>query len=249
MSGPPVLRICALYPEQLNLYADRGNLLVLAYRCRSRGIGVRVDAVTIGDSLDPDGHDIFFLGGGQDRDQARCAEDLVRTKRDALAEAAERGAPVLGICGGYQLLGHAYETPRETLPGVGLVDVRTVRSDADRLVGHAVVEVDLGAGPRMLVGFENHAGRTELGPAARPLGHVVAGHGNNGRDGTEGARRGSVIGTYLHGPLLPGNPWFADWLIGAALGLPDLEGVDDELELSVHRRNLDLARAGGSPSR
>lgn len=229
-----VLRVCSLYPDVMNIYADRGNLLVLERRAAWRGIEVRVTPAGFGDRIDPDAHDLFYLGGGQDRDQALCARDLVDTKRAALAAAADRGALVLGICGGFQLLGHVYELGDEEIPGLGLVDLRTVRSDGPRLIGNVAIEVDLdGTGARTLAGFENHGGRTHLGAGERPLGRVVRGHGNDGRSGYEGVRRDGVIGTYLHGPLLPKNTWFADWLIARATGT-ELAPLDDRLEAAAH---------------
>lgn len=238
-----VLRVCALYPDLMNIYADRGNLLMLRRRCEWRGIGFELTDAGIGDALDPDGPDLYYMGGGQDRDQKLCANDLFEYKREALSAAAGRGALVLGVCGGYQLLGHAYQLGDEELPGVGLLDIRTVRSDGPRLIGNAAIEVDLpGAGGRVLAGFENHGGRTHLGVDAQPLGRILRGHGNNDSDGYEGARAGSVIGTYLHGPLLPKNAWFADWLIGTALGRSELVELDDELEQLAH---ADARKAAG----
>jgi CobQ-like glutamine amidotransferase family enzyme len=221
----------------MNIYADRGNLLLLERRCAWRGIGFEVTAAGLGAGVDPGAHDLFYLGGGQDRDQALCAQDLVETKREALHEAAARGAVVLGVCGGFQLLGHSYELGEETIPGIGLVDLRTVRGEGPRLIGNVAIETDLpgAGGPRVLAGFENHGGRTTLGPGERPLGRVLRGHGNDGRSGAEGVVRGSVVGTYLHGPLLPKNAWFADWLTATALGLPrPLEPLDDRLEDAAH---------------
>jgi CobQ-like glutamine amidotransferase family enzyme len=229
------LRVCALYPDLMNIYADRGNLLMLERRCAWRGIGFEVTDVGLGDALDPDAHDLFYLGGGQDRDQLLVAGDLVQTKRDALHDAAGRGAIVLGVCGGYQLLGQAYVLGETEVAGVGLLDVRTIRGDGPRLIGNVAIDVALdGAAPRVLAGFENHGGRTYLGGGAEPLGRVLRGYGNDGRSGVEGARRGAVIGTYLHGPLLPKNAWFADWLIGTALGLDELAPLDDALEDAAH---------------
>jgi len=235
----PELRVCALYPDLMNIYADRGNLLVLERRCRWRGIGFSVTASGLGDRLDPDAADLFYLGGGQDRDQKLCALDLAEIKRDALHAAAGRGAVILAVCGGYQLLGHSYQLGDETLPGVGLVDLVTVRSDAPRLIGNVAIEVELEPGARrVLAGFENHGGRTRLGSGESPLGRVLKGHGNNGEDGYEGVRRGTVIGTYMHGPLLPKNVWFADWLIREAVGhresLDPLEPLEDRLEAAAH---------------
>jgi lipid II isoglutaminyl synthase (glutamine-hydrolysing) len=236
--GSRALRVCALYPDLLNIYADRGNLLVLERRCAWRGVGFELSACGLGEPLDGSAHDLFYLGGGQDRDQRLCAKDLLATKRAALHSAAARGAVVLGVCGGYQLLGRSYELgPGEELPGVGLLDVRTVRTDAPRLIGNVAIEVSLDGGNRVLAGFENHGGRTVLGADQLPLGRVLTGFGNDGRSGFEGARTGGVIGTYLHGPLLPKNAWFADWLIAAALGIDSakLARLDDALEEEAHR--------------
>jgi CobQ-like glutamine amidotransferase family enzyme len=229
------LRVCALYPDLMNIYADRGNLQLLERRCAWRGIGFELSGAGLGEAVDPDAHDLFYIGGGQDRDQALCAEDLATVKRDALHAAAARGAVVFAVCGGYQLLGHGYELDGERLPGVELVDLDTVREDGPRLIGNVAIEID----GRVLAGFENHGGRTRLGPAARPLGRVLRGHGNDGRSGYEGVRggpHGTVIGTYLHGPLLPKNAWFADWLTAMALGteLVELAPLDDALEDAAH---------------
>ena len=238
--------MCALYPDLMNIYADRGNLLLLERRCAWRGIGFELAGAGLGDALDPEAHDLFYLGGGQDRDQALCARDLATVKRDALHAAVARGAVLFGVCGGFQLLGHCYALEDDELPGLGLVDSRTVREPGSRLIGNVAIEVDLGTGPQVLAGFENHGGRTYLGDA-RPLGRVLSGHGNNGRDGAEGVRGGAhdtVVGTYLHGPLLPKNAWFADWLTATALGLhPDtLPPLDDALEDAAH---LAARRAAG----
>jgi CobQ-like glutamine amidotransferase family enzyme len=235
-----VLRVCALYPDLMNIYADRGNLLLLERRCEWRGISFELSGASLGDEIDPDAHDLFYLGGGQDRDQRLCAADLATVKRDALHAAAERGRVIFAVCGGYQLLGHAYELGGERLPGVGLVDLETVREDGPRLIGNVAIEVDLGDGPQVLAGFENHGGRTRLGRAATPLGRVLRGHGNNGQDGHEGVRggkHGTVLGTYLHGPLLPKNAWFADWLAATALGLETgvLGALEDTLEGAAHQ--------------
>jgi CobQ-like glutamine amidotransferase family enzyme len=236
------LRLCSLYPELMNIYADRGNIQLLRARCEWRGIGFELAGVTLGDGLDPDAHDLFYMGGGQDRDQALCAEDMVATKREALHAAAGRGAVVLAVCGGYQLLGHEYEMEGRKLPGVGLVDLRTVREPGPRLIGNCAIEADLGDGPRVIAGFENHGGRTHLGAGEQALGRVLKGFGNNGKDGREGVRRGNVIGTYLHGPLLPKNVWLADRLIELALDtrLEPLAG--DSLEDAAH---LSARRAAG----
>lgn len=227
------LRVCALYPELMNIYADRGNIAVLRARCEWRGLGFELESATVSERLDPDAHDLFYIGGGQDRDQAAVAVDMSQGKSDALHAAAGRGAAVLAVCGGYQLLGHSYAMGDRELPGIGLVDLRTVRAEGPRLIGNCAIEADLGTGPRVIAGFENHGGRTHLGPGADPLGKVLAGHGNNGKDGLEGVRKGNVIGTYLHGPLLPKNVWLADRLIELALDT-ELEPLDDELEDAAH---------------
>jgi CobQ-like glutamine amidotransferase family enzyme len=227
------LRVCALYPELMNIYADRGNLTLLRLRCEWRGLGFELASSSLGEPLDPEAHDLFYMGGGQDRDQAAVAQDMTRTKRDALHAAAGRGAVVLAVCGGYQLLGGSYQLGEERLPGIGLVDLRTVREPGPRLIGNCAIEADLGTGPQLIAGFENHGGRTYLGEGERALGKVLRGHGNNGRDGTEGVHRGNVIGTYLHGPLLPKNAWLADRLVELALGT-ELEPLDDALETAAH---------------
>jgi lipid II isoglutaminyl synthase (glutamine-hydrolysing) len=241
------VRVCALYPDLMNIYADRGNLLVLERRCRWRGVDFALSSCGLGEALDSDAHDLFYLGGGQDRDQRLCAEDLLALKSESLHAAARRGALVLGICGGYQLLGRSYEIgPGDALEGIGLLDVRTVREAGPRLIGNVAIEVALdgpGGATAILAGFENHAGRTYLGPQERALGRIIAGHGNDGRSGLEGARRENVLGTYMHGPLLPKNTWFADWLIATALGLApsELAPLDDELEQQAHQSALHAA--------
>jgi lipid II isoglutaminyl synthase (glutamine-hydrolysing) len=254
LTSPHTLRVCALYPDLMNIYADRGNLLVLERRCAWRGIGFELAAGGLGERLDGDAHDLFYIGGGQDRDQQLCAEDLIATKSEGLHAAAARGAVILGVCGGYQLLGHSYTLGDEEIPGVGLLDVRTVREDGKRLIGNVAIEVSLPAGhgdapgePLVLAGFENHGGRTYLGSGQAPLGRVLKGHGNDGRSGHEGAIAGNTIGTYLHGPLLPKNVWFADWLIARALGIAtaaDLPPLDDALEQATH---LSARAAAGVP--
>jgi CobQ-like glutamine amidotransferase family enzyme len=227
----------------MNIYADRGNLQLLERRCAWRGIGFELSGAGLGDQVDPGAHDLFYIGGGQDRDQALCAEDLATVKREALHAAAARGAVIFAVCGGYQLLGHGYELDGERLPGVELVDLDTVREDGPRLIGNVAIEID----GRVLAGFENHGGRTRLGPGETPLGRVLKGHGNDGRSGYEGVRggpHGTVIGTYLHGPLLPKNAWFADWLTAMALGpeVVELAPLDDALEDAAH---LAARRAAG----
>jgi CobQ-like glutamine amidotransferase family enzyme len=237
-----ILRVCALYPDLMNIYADRGNLLMLERRCAWRGIELALHASGLGEEL-ADEHDLYYIGGGQDADQRRCAGDLVERKAAALRAAAARGAVVLGVCGGYQLLGHSYELEDETIPGIGLLDLRTVRAEGPRLIGNIALRSDEG----VIVGFENHAGRTELASGQAPLGRVLRGHGNDGRSGFEGARSGSVIGTYVHGPLLPKNAWLCDLLLALALGVDPagLAPLDDVLEDAAHANALAAAGLGG----
>jgi lipid II isoglutaminyl synthase (glutamine-hydrolysing) len=233
------LRLLALYPEQMNIYADRGNILFLKRRCEWRGIDFAYSSAGLGEEFDRAEPDLIYIGGGQDRDQRLVAADMLRTKREAVTGAVDGGAVVLAVCGGYQLLGHSYELGDETIAGLALADLKTVRTPGPRLIGNVAIEVDLGHGPRVVAGFENHGGRTYLGEGAEPLGRVIKGHGNNGRDGLEGVRRQNLFGTYLHGPLLPKNAWLADRLVQLALARregsePDLEPLDDSLETAAH---------------
>jgi CobQ-like glutamine amidotransferase family enzyme len=234
------LRLLALYPEQMNIYADRGNILFLQRRCEWRGIDFEYVASGPGDPVDPAGHDLIYVGGGQDRDQKLVAADMVASKREGLVAAVEDGAVLLAVCGGYQLLGEYYELAEERIEGLGLADLRTVREPGDRLIGNVAIEADLGSGPRVVAGFENHGGRTYLGDGAEPLGKVRRGFGNNGKDGLEGVRRLNMFGTYLHGPLLPKNAWLADRLVQLALARsegsePGLEPLDDTFEAAAHQ--------------
>ena len=246
------LRLLALYPEQMNIYADRGNIVFLQRRCEWRGIGFAHATAGPDEGFDPAAHDLIYIGGGQDRDQEIVAQDMVRTKREALAAAAADGAVVLAVCGGYQLLGHSYRLGERRIPGLGLVDLETVREPGPRLIGNVAISTSLGPGdePLEIAGFENHGGRTYLGDRAEPLGRVIAGHGNNGSDGFEGVRDRNVIGTYLHGPLLPKNAVLADRLIALALarrgdGEPELEPLDDALESAAHESARSAARRAG----
>ncbi|MGH2348640.1 MAG: type 1 glutamine amidotransferase [bacterium] len=243
------LRICHLYPDLLNLYGDRGNLIALTARARWRGIDVRVDERGLHDAVPPGGHDLYFLGGGEDRQQRLAAGDLRESKGDALRDAAGRGAVVLAVCGGYQLLGRYYRPAAgDDLVGLGLLDLTTEHPGpaAKRLIGNIVIRSAL-LGGVTLVGFENHGGRTRLGPGVQPLGIVVSGYGNDGDDRTEGAVSGHVYGTYLHGPLLPKNPLFTDHLIGAALRARytnvALQPLPDLVETAAH--DAAVARALG----
>ncbi|MDE0116686.1 MAG: glutamine amidotransferase [bacterium] len=235
-AATPPLRLCHLYPEHLNIYADRGNIAVLRRRLEWRGLALETVEAGLGDPVPADCH-LYYLGGGQDRDQRLVAEDLAR-KADPLRRAAERGAVVLGVCGGYQLLGRGYAAADgRTLPGIGLLDLETV-AGRRRLIGDVVLSATFDGQAGTVVGYENHAGRTYLGGGCTPLGRVLRGHGNNGGDGCEGAVAGRTVGTYLHGPLLPKNPWLADILLGWALesaGRPvELAPLADELEQAAH---------------
>jgi CobQ-like glutamine amidotransferase family enzyme len=239
-----------LYPDYLNIYADRGNMAVLERRAAWRGVGFDYRTIGLGEEANPDEHDLYYVGGGQDREQALVAPDLA-TKGESLREAVEGGAAFLAVCGGYQLLGRFYrDRSGAELPGIGLLPHYTVAGER-RMIGDVLLECELEPGPRRpLAGFENHAGRTYLDEGAEPLGRVVAGFGNNGEDGVEGSRVGNALGTYLHGPLLPRNPWLADWLIGKALArrlgdAPDLEPLPDDFESSAQQVSADRARARG----
>ncbi len=238
------LTIHHLYADMMNLYGDRGNVIAIKKRAEWRGIPVEVLDVGLGEGIRPTGCDLFLFGGGQDREQTLLVEDLAGTKGADLRAIVEDGGVVLGVCGGYQLMGHYYETPEgQKLPGVGIFDMytRPRKPDEARLIGNVLARVrapeDATTGAvREIVGFENHGGRTELGDV-KPLGEVIVGHGNNGHDGTEGARRLNAYGTYLHGSLLPKNPWLTDQLILNALRRVDerieLEPLDDAMERSA----------------
>lgn len=244
------LRLGHLYPGEMNIYADRGNIAVLERRLAWRGLGLEVTGIGIGDRIEPGAHDLFYLGGGQDRDQAVVAEDLATTKADALRSAVADGVAGLCVCGGFQLAGHGYTgTDGARMPGIGILDLDTVAGPT-RLIGNLVIEADLDGERRSVVGFENHAGRTRLDPGATPLGRVVHGFGNDGESGHEGCVVASAVGTYLHGPLLPRNPWLADWLLERAVLHATgeerrLEPVDDALEEQARAVAAERARARG----
>jgi CobQ-like glutamine amidotransferase family enzyme len=231
------LRIGWLYGHEMNIYGDRGNVLALARRAEWRGLQVEIVTIGIGEPIDPSAHDLYFWGGGQDREQIAVSRDLQGDKGRNLAAAIEAGVPILAICGGYQLLGHYYRPfDGDDLPGIGVMDITSEAGD-DRGIGNVVVDAgDLG----MLVGFENHSGKTYLGAGVTPLGQVRVGRGNNGEDGTEGARYRNAIGCYLHGALLPKNPHLADWLIARALehrygpAAATLAPLHDTLERTAH---------------
>jgi lipid II isoglutaminyl synthase (glutamine-hydrolysing) len=245
------IRVGHLYPEYLNIYADRGNIAVLARRAALRGHELEVRSVGLGDALDPSAHDLLYVGGGQDREQGLVAPDL-EAKSEAVWAAHARGVALLAVCGGYQLLGRGYRgRDGSFMPGVGLFAHETVAGDI-RMIGDVLLECELEPGlNRQLAGFENHAGQTLLDPGAEPLGRVVHGFGNDGRSGFEGCRLGRAVGTYLHGPLLPRNPWLADWLLAQALAhatagaAPALAPLDDELESTAFRVAAGRARKRG----
>jgi CobQ-like glutamine amidotransferase family enzyme len=245
------IRIGHLYPEYLNIYADRGNIAVFSRRAALRGHELEVAAISVGDAVAPGEHDLLYIGGGQDREQALIAPDLA-VKGPAIHEAVAAGAAVLAVCGGYQLLGRGYlDRHGASLPGVGLFPHETVAGER-RMIGDVLLECELEPGERRTIaGFENHAGRTRLDPGAVPLGRVVAGFGNDGDSGYEGCRVARALGTYLHGPLLPRNPWLADWLLSQALAHasggepPELEPLPDLLESEAHAISAKRARDRG----
>jgi hypothetical protein len=244
------IRVGHLYPDYLNIYADRGNIAVLARRAAWRGHELEVRSVGMGDSVEPGAYDLFYVGGGQDREQALVAADIAG-KGEALREAAASGAAMLAVCGGYQLLGRFYrERSGAELPGAGVLPLHTVAGER-RMIGDVLLECELEPGERRtLAGFENHAGRTILEDGAEPLGRVVAGFGNDGESGLEGCRAGRVVGTYLHGPLLPRNPWLADWVLAQAIAhrtgeAPVFEPLPDELEAAAHSVAAARARSRG----
>jgi CobQ-like glutamine amidotransferase family enzyme len=242
------IRVGHLYPDYLNIYADRGNIAVLAERARARGHELDVEAIGMRNAI-PAGVDLFYVGGGQDREQALVAHDLV-AKAGALREAVEGDAAFLAVCGGYQLLGRFYrDVSGEEQPGIGLLPLQTV-AGTRRMIGDVLL--DCAWAGQTLAGFENHAGRTLLDEGAEPLGRVVAGFGNDGASHEEGCRYRRVYGTYLHGPLLPRNPWFADRVLAEALAhargeseLVELAPLEDELELDAHAVSAARARSRG----
>lgn len=236
------LRIVHLYPDALNLYGDGGNIASLAKRCAWRGIPARVDQVLMGQGLDLSDADVVLLGGGADRDQLAVCREL-RAQRERLAAYVADGGVLLAICGGYQLLGHAYMMGGERVEGLHILDLETV-AGSTRLIGNVAIDSPVSDVP--VVGFENHAGRTLLGAGERPLGRaLVPGTGNNGEDGGEGVLHDNVVGTYLHGPVLPKNPGVTDWLISRALArrgvAAELPPLDDALEAAAHDVALRIA--------
>lgn len=242
--APRKLVIGWLYGSKMNIYGDRGNVLALQQRAAWRGIDAEVHEIDLGDPVPAD-IDIFFWGGGQDQEQVSASRDMQGEKGEALKQAIENGAAMLAICGGYQLLGHGYRPhDAEPLPGIGVFDAETV-AGPQRFIGNVVIDApEFGS----LVGFENHSGLTTLGTDVKPLGKVVVGRGNNGKDGTEGAIYRNAIGCYLHGALLPKNPKLTDWLLEAGLRHRygddvTLEPLDDDVETRAHESAVERAHA------
>ena len=223
------LKLAHLYPQLLNIYGDMGNVLAIKKRCEWRGINIEIDEINIGDKIGE--HDIYFIGGGQDAQQIEVSQELQRHKR-FLQDELDRMAVFLGICGGYQLMGHYYQPHNgDKLPGISIIDAYTVAGEK-RFIGNVTVHTDL-VEPDTLVGFENHSGLTYLSGETTPIGKVLTGNGNNGKDKTEGARYKNAFGTYLHGSFLPKNPHFTDYLLELALGIKP-EPLDDEIEYMAH---------------
>jgi CobQ-like glutamine amidotransferase family enzyme len=243
------IAVAHLYPDYLNIYADRGNIAVLGRRAALRGHSLEVTGVEPGDALEPWAYDLVYVGGGQDREQALIAPDLA-ARGDDLRRAVDTGTAVLAVCGGYQLLGRGYRgRDGSWMPGAGVFAHETLAGEK-RLIGDVLLEADLGDGTTtMVAGFENHAGRTLLDKGATSFGRVVAGHGNDGESGFEGCRVRAAIGTYLHGPLLPRNPELADWVLARALehggGSGQLDPLGDELEHLAHAVSSGRAKARG----
>jgi hypothetical protein len=240
------IRVGHLYPDYLNIYADRGNIAVLAARARARGHELDVRAIGMGDGIPVGAIDLFYVGGGQDREQELVAHDLA-AKSEPLREAVDDGAAFLAVCGGYQLLGRFYrDVAGVELPGIGLLPLHTIAGER-RMIGDVLLECSWAG--ETLAGFENHAGRTILDEGAEPLGRVLSGFGNDGASGFEGCRYKRAYGTYLHGPLLPRNPWFADRLLEEALAHAGVEErfgpLPDELEHAAHAVSAARARSRG----
>ena len=232
------LKICHMYPDVLNLYGDRGNVMCLQKRLAWRGIPSTVERLPIGTGKSLSGFDLVFIGGGQDFEQQVLLEDLHRGKDREIRAAIEDGVPFLTICGGYQMLGHYYETyDGQRCDFIGAVDLVTIGSK-QRMIGNYKFRCTPESGGSLVVGFENHSGKTRLGSGVQPLGTVLAGFGNNGEDGTEGVRYRNVFGTYSHGPLLPKNPELCDFILRTALerkyGRAELSPLDDAAELAAH---------------
>jgi len=235
------INIAYLYPELLNIYGDKGNILAFVNRCLWRNIEAQIHEIHPGDNIDPDVYDFYFIGGGQDQQQIAVADELHKQK-DALTQARDNMAVFLTICGGYQLLGHYYKPHSgDKLKGISLLDAYTIAGNT-RYIGNVTVKTEFPLKEKTLVGFENHSGLTYLQGDTKPIGFVTTGNGNNGKDKTEGAFYKNVFGTYLHGSFLPKNPHFTDYLIQLALernyGKVELEPINDEIEWAAHNKAI-----------
>lgn len=234
------LNICHLYPDILNLYGDRGNIITMKRRLEDRGIKVNIDECSIGQPLNADKYDIFFIGGGQDFEQEVLLRDLSSGKAQDIRSAVEEEKTFLAICGGYQMLGEYYKTwDGVQLDFIGAIGVHTIGAK-ERMIGNYMFRTTPESGDTVVVGFENHSGKTYLSEQVAPLGMMLSGNGNNGEDKTEGARYKNVFGTYSHGSLLPKNPVLCDFILQTALnhrydGAEPLAPLDDTLELNAHR--------------
>lgn len=234
------LNICHLYPDILNLYGDRGNIITMKRRLEVRGIKVNIDECSIGQPLNADKYDIFFIGGGQDFEQEVLLRDLSSGKAQDIRTAVEEEKTFLAICGGYQMLGEYYKTwDGVQLDFIGAIGVHTIGAK-ERMIGNYMFRTTPESGDTVVVGFENHSGKTYLSEQVAPLGMMLSGNGNNGEDKTEGARYKNVFGTYSHGSLLPKNPVLCDFILQTALnhrydGAEPLAPLDDTLELNAHR--------------
>jgi lipid II isoglutaminyl synthase (glutamine-hydrolysing) len=239
------LRICHLYPQLLSVAGDRGNLFSIQRRCDWRGIKTEVREVEVGEVIDFSQYDLILSHGGADREMQLASRDIL-LKGPALHDAVEAGSAFLAVCAAYQLLGHEYKPfVGDTLPGIGLLDLKT-EGGSERFMTHLAMECDFTGQKQVMVGYENHSGRTYLGSNAQPMGKVMAGWGNNGKDGFEGAIYKHVYGTYLHGPVLPKNPWFTDYLIKVGLehryGAPiELPALNSQAEEAAHAVAVKLA--------
>ncbi len=241
------IKICHLYPDTLNLYGDRGNILCMQKRLEWRGIEAEIYEVPVGDTFNPDDYDIYFIGGGQDFEQSIMLEDLKKLKGDAIKKAIEDEKVFLTICGGYQLLGQYYKTPNgEQLDYLGALNLYTIGTK-NRMIGDFMFKLNDTDGGQNIIGFENHSGKTYLGDKVKPLGTIVSGYGNNGKDGTEGARYKNVFASYSHGPLLPKNPELCDHILKTTLQRKDPNISLDELENTFENKAFDYMYAKLKP--
>lgn len=259
--GQLTLKICHLYPDLMDTYGDKGNIIAISKRCQWRGFKTTLTRISIGDRLNPEKYDIYFFGGGQDRQQTIVGPDLQKKSKD-IKKAIENGAVLLSICGGYQLLQNYFKTlDGIEIRGIGLFDAHTLGSTT-RMIQNLWIDleenlvkeikeiyptIDNGQLTTDLIGFENHSGKTYLGKNLKPLGKVIKGAGNNGEDQTEGAVYKNAFGCYLHGSLLPKNPHFADYLISRALerryGQIKLKALDDSIEWQAHHTAIKRTRS------